>query len=90
MGKQGVMNYTRTFQNTSVIFGCIPFSISQRSINAAMYGHNSLHPFPHHTLRRDQPLLNRFAQRLGSSRHIQFLIDVGEVEVDGTLADEEA
>ena len=43
---QGVMNYTRTLQDASTISDIIPFPIPQRSLNAPMYGYNSLHPCP--------------------------------------------
>ena len=40
------MNYARTCQHTPNISGLLPLPISNVSINAEMYGYNSLHPAP--------------------------------------------
>src|SRR5256714_14877103 len=39
---------------------------------------------------REKALLMGFAQCLGTARDIEFLIDIGQMEIDGTLTDKEA
>src|SRR6266568_2138649 len=39
---------------------------------------------------REKALLMGFAQCLGTARDVEFLIDIGQMEIDGTLTDKEA
>ncbi len=49
------MNYARTFQHTSTIVGLVSFPVRNRSLNAEMYGHNSLHPaYPMHNAHNNE------------------------------------
>ena len=45
---EGVMNYTRTLQDTSIISEMTPSPFSNCSNTLKMYGYNSLYPFTHH------------------------------------------
>ena len=47
VGGLGVMNYTRTYQDTPRVADIPPFPLSNVSHHAGMYGSNSLHPLTH-------------------------------------------